>query len=174
MVQALDGGGVGAFIESGFFDSSADEEATVAARDQVDLGRADYVFDERVRGHQQAQHLAFNRACGEGMWKKLSRPGSGAVDDFGGVKRCFRGGDADGSALGNGDGGDFVSGREIHAAMLRGLPCGLGEGAGIDAALFEVQSWTIRVGKNRLDFLQKTGKPMAGNELGIALGVLQR
>ncbi len=40
-MQTLDGGEVGALVESSFFDGGADQQASVAARDEVDLGSAD-------------------------------------------------------------------------------------------------------------------------------------
>src|ERR1700681_4058335 len=85
-MQALDCGEVGAFIETGFFDGGADEKASVAARDEIHLGRADYVFEKGARGHQEAQHLSFYGACGKGVGRDLAGPSAGTVDDFGGVE----------------------------------------------------------------------------------------
>ncbi len=44
-MKTLDRGEVRAFIESSFFDGGADQKAAIAARNEISLGRADYVFE---------------------------------------------------------------------------------------------------------------------------------
>src|ERR1700733_2837771 len=83
-MKALNCRDVGALVESGFFDGRAHQKASVATGDQIDGGRADYVFDQRGRGHQKAQHLSFYGMRGKGVWSDLACPCSGAVDDFSG------------------------------------------------------------------------------------------
>ena len=46
VMQTLDGGEVGALVESGFFDGGADEETSVTARDEIDLGGANDVLEQ--------------------------------------------------------------------------------------------------------------------------------
>src|SRR6266567_1996680 len=106
LMQALNGCEVSALIESSFFDSSADEEAAVAARDEVGLRRADDMFQERARRHYQTEHLAFDRASGELVRSDLARPGSGTVNYFVAVKCGLRGFDASGTAVVFGHGSD--------------------------------------------------------------------
>lgn len=89
--------------------------------------------------------MAFDGAGGNRVWTNLSRPGAGAVDDLGGVKSCRGCGHAAGPAVGYGDGGDFVAGREIHAAVFGGLPRRGGEGARIDAAFLKVERWAVKI-----------------------------
>ncbi len=71
-MQALDGREISSLIESGFFHGGADQQAPVAARDEIGLGRADYVFEQSVRWHQEAQHLSFHGARGEGVGRDLA------------------------------------------------------------------------------------------------------
>ena len=72
-MQTLDCGKVGALVESGFFDGGADEEASVAAGDQIRLGRSDDVLEERAGGHHEAEHLSFDGAGREGVRTNLRR-----------------------------------------------------------------------------------------------------
>ena len=50
LVQALDGGEVRAFVESGFFYGGADEQAAVAARDEICLRRPDDMLQQVREG----------------------------------------------------------------------------------------------------------------------------
>jgi hypothetical protein len=85
-VQALDGGEVGALVESGFFHGGADQNSAVAARDEINFGRTDYMLEQFTTGRGEAEHLAFDRARGEGVRRDLAGPCSGAIDDFRGVE----------------------------------------------------------------------------------------
>ena len=102
-MEALDRREVGALVESRFFDGGADQEASVAARDEISLRRADDMLEERARGHQQAEHLSFDGAGGKRVGRDLARPRSGTVDDLGGVKCGLRGLDAGGASVSYGD-----------------------------------------------------------------------
>ena len=48
LMQALHRCEVYPFVESGLFDGGADEEATVAARDEIGLGTADDMLEQRA------------------------------------------------------------------------------------------------------------------------------
>ena len=126
MMEALDGGEVGALVESGFFDGGADEKASVATRDQVRLGRSHDVLQQSARRHYEAEHLSFDWARRKSVGSNLAGPCSSAVDHLGGVKCGLDGGDAGGAAIRYSDSGDFIARREVHASILGGLPRGSG------------------------------------------------
>ena len=86
--------------------------------------------------------MSFDGTRWESVGRDLTRPCSGAVDDFGSLECGLRGFDAGGAAIDYRYGGDFVAGREINAATLGGFPCGGGERSGIDAAFFDIEGRT--------------------------------
>ena len=139
-VQALYGVRIHALVEAGFLDRRAYNNAAVAARDDVHLGRANGVLNERpdlmaCRGWHDAEHLPFHgtRRRTEGL--DLSSPRSRAVHDRAcGVKRLRRA-DPGRTSPQNGDFSHSRSGRKISATVPRSFfQCGA-QFARIDAAL---------------------------------------
>src|SRR5437868_2918965 len=86
MMQTLDGRGISAFVESGFLNGRADEQAPVTAWNEIGLRGADHMFQQSARRHREAEHLSFDRTSGKGVWTDLSGPGSGAIHDLGSAK----------------------------------------------------------------------------------------
>src|SRR5262249_48883049 len=93
-MEPLHGLNIGALVKACFFDCGADEQATVAARDEVDVWCADDVPNEIARLHRHAQHLSFDRSHQKSLWTDLACPCSRAVYDYFGKKRCLRSCDA--------------------------------------------------------------------------------
>jgi hypothetical protein len=48
MVQALNRIGMSTLVKARFFDGGSDEQASIAARNEINLGRADDVLDQRT------------------------------------------------------------------------------------------------------------------------------
>ena len=84
-MQALNGVRVGAFIESGFFESRANHNSPIASRHQINLGRADDVTHDVMLGGGHGQHLSFDRTGREVMRRETARPRARAVHDAGRV-----------------------------------------------------------------------------------------
>jgi hypothetical protein len=156
-MEALDCRDIGAFVESGFFDGSADQEASVATWDEICLVTADDVFKYRARRHQETEHLSFYGAGGKRVRPNLAGPRTGAVDDFRGVECGLDGCDARGAAIDYGYRSDFVAGREVNAAMPRCFPCGCGERSRIDATFFQMEGGTICLCQGWFEFRQGSG-----------------
>src|ERR1035441_7320105 len=49
LVQSLDGAGIHALVEASLFHGSAKDDASIAARNDIHLARADNVLDQRPR-----------------------------------------------------------------------------------------------------------------------------
>ena len=79
--KLLDGFGNSAFIETRLFDGSTGEKAAIAARDEINFRRAHHVFQQFPRRHGEADHLALDRARGNGNGSDLTGPRSRAIDN---------------------------------------------------------------------------------------------
>jgi len=71
IVQALDRISVGAFVEARLLDRGADEQASIAARDEISFWRSHNVLKQISRRHGQAYDLALHGASREGVRRDL-------------------------------------------------------------------------------------------------------
>jgi len=172
LIEALDGLRVGALIESGFFEGRAEQDAAVGARDDVNVGGTDDVTDDR-RGigggglRDDADHLAFDGAGGNGEWCNFGGPGSGAVDDGWGAIGGVRGANTNGAATGGEDFEGFGPGGEVNGALPAGFGEDAAEGAGIDGEFGQVPRGRgkLQRGLEALEFarVERTHASMGGS-----------
>src|SRR5713226_3967542 len=94
LARAMDRVSVGTLVISGLFDSGSYQNTAVAAGDQVDFGRANYVAHQIARGTGDRQHLSLDRTSRDRVQRQLSRPGPGAIHDRRSVVTGLGGDDA--------------------------------------------------------------------------------
>ena len=70
-MHAVDGVRVGALVVPGFFHRGTNQDSSVAAGDEVDVGSADHVAQDVVQGARYREHLSLDRASGEVMRRKF-------------------------------------------------------------------------------------------------------
>jgi len=159
-VQTLNRGGVGAFVEARFLDGASDDDPPIAARDEVNFGRTNHMFQELASGRNQAQHLSFHRAGGKSVWCNLAGPCTRAIDNFRRTKKCFRSGDASCTAVSKVHRRDWIARREIHAAIFRRFDGCRSERPRIDTTFLQVERLAdrIRLCQRGLQLRRSSGK----------------
>src|SRR5580704_57135 len=116
-MQTVNRVGSGALVESCFFQSGANQNSSITAWHQVNLGSANHVTHDVVPGAGYSEHLPFDRAGREAMGGETSRPRARAIHHAGcAVVGSIRA-NARNSAVRNEHIGDSHAGRNIHSAM---------------------------------------------------------
>src|SRR5208337_3132905 len=170
LAQALHGVCVHAFIVARFLDSRAEQDAAIAARNDVHLRSANDVPQQRTSMtttwlRDDADHLSFRRPRRRAKGSHLRGPGAGAIyNGSSGIER-LDGADAGGATPQQCDLHDGRAGGEVNAAIPGSFLQGAAQLAGIDAALGQEPSWPAQ----RYQWLEPGELIVADSERSFAL-----
>lgn len=158
--------GVDCFIEAAVFDGGTDDGASrvwaCGAGNDIDVWRSNDKIEGERWGYGDGEHLSFSRNDRvEGVARERCRPGTGAVDAGGGREGAGGCVDLDSVWFGADETNGGV-GAEIDAGGLDCCKEGVGELAGIDAVLIEMED-ALAV---QVELGKQIGNGVGGEECG--------
>ncbi len=164
LMHALDGVRIRTLVVPCFLHRSSDQDAPIAARNQVYLRRADHA-SQRGNSYNR-EHLAFYGPRGKPVRWKMSSPGAGAVHHDRSAVAGFICANASHTPIREQHGGNSRTRGNICLAMLCRLQRSHYQSARINTAFFQIDCPLLPIGQRGLKFSERERKQAFRRESG--------